>query len=72
MKAYLTRFFKHYIVLFLMSLLVTNCERDLIVETTSNNDTNNALVFEALLETAKQKVKQYNAAVSQTSKTAIE
>lgn len=71
MKAYLTRFFKHYATLLVFTLLVTNCERDPIVETTSNNDTNNALVFEALLETAKQKVKQYNVAVSQTSKTTM-
>ncbi len=71
MKAHLYRFFKHYATLLVFTLLVTNCERDPIVETTSNNDTNNALVFEALSETAKQKVKQYNVAVSQTSKTAM-
>lgn len=71
MKAHLHRFFKYCTTLLVFALLVTNCERDPIVETTSNNDTNNALVFEALLETAKQKVKQYNAAVSQTSKTTM-
>ena len=57
MKAHLHRFFKHYAALLVFAILVTNCERDAIVETTSNNDTNNALVFEALLETAKQKAK---------------
>jgi len=71
MKAHLYRFFKHYATLLVFTLLVTNCERDAIVETTSNNDTNNTLVFEALLESAKQKVKQYNAAASQMSKTTM-
>lgn len=71
MKVHPYRFLKYCTTLLVLLLLVTNCERDTIMETTSTKEVDNALVFEALLETAKLKIKQYNAIASQTSKTTM-
>ena len=40
MKAHLYRFFKHYATLLVFTLLVTNCERDILPKTSHQEDNN--------------------------------
>ena len=40
MKAHLYRFFKHYATLLVFTLLVTNCERDILPKTSHQDDNN--------------------------------